>query len=95
MKQKLHRPIPYWKLCKKKGWKRGDYLRGTEYFRGERMSTTTILITAVGDTGVLARPLVDVAGTPAFLGYESMWSLAERRWRKVSPPRALAKSPTP
>ena len=95
MKQKLHRPIPYWKLCKKKGWKRGDYLRGTEYFANAPANTITILITAVGDTSVLARPLVDVAGTPAFLGYESMWSLAERRWRKVKPPRALAKSPTP
>lgn len=67
-------------LCRKNGWKVGTILSGNEKIRG-RLTTSWILITAIGEELVLAREIrrngIDRTD------YEGEWSLTCRKWREV------------
>lgn len=59
--------------CRLNGWKVGDRLVGTELGR-----TVTLLLTAIGERGILAR-VVDVDGI-ASDALERSWTLVCREW---------------
>ena len=61
-------------LCRLNGWGAGTVLEGDEGY-----GPTRILITAVGEQGVLARCLTRAHGST----YESSWTLRSRDWREV------------
>ena len=58
-------------ICRRHRWKVGTKLRGYESGR----LPATVLITAIGEQDILARELPD--------GYEGLWNLTSRNWRKV------------
>jgi len=62
--------------CRQNGWQVGDVLEGDEDY-----GPTRIRITAIGEEGILARPILQSGR--AVDGYESPWNLAYRDWRKV------------
>lgn len=67
--------------CRRNGWTAGTQLRGTE-FRGEaHQVTSVILLTAIGESLILARE-IERDGKP-IRRFESSWTLACRRWRRV------------
>ncbi len=63
-------------ICTVNGWVVGDKLIGDEGFGDE-----TIMITAIGESNVLARKIMS-NGRPVD-GCEGLWSLSHRDWRKV------------
>lgn len=63
-------------LCRANGWTVGDVLEGDEGY-----GPTRIVITAIGEAGVLARA-ISHAGKPRN-DSEGIWTLLVRDWKKV------------
>jgi hypothetical protein len=69
--------------CRANGWGVGDVLEGFEFGRGDR-----IRLTAIGEDNILARTVASkVRGGEwaAAEGYETLWTLDCREWKKVGP----------
>lgn len=64
--------------CKRNGWKAGTYLVGDQGY-----GPTVILITAVGNEGILARKISHNGKSSD--DWERCWTLMHRKWRKVKP----------
>jgi hypothetical protein len=64
-------------ICRTNGWVVGDVLEGNEGYGADR-----IVITAIGEDGVLARK-ISVKNGEAVNARESAWSLDARPWVKV------------
>ena len=63
--------------CRQNGWQVGDVLEGDEGH-----GPTRIRITAIGERGILAIPIMQ-SGYLVEDSYEGPWALAYRDWRKV------------
>lgn len=67
--------------CKRNGWTVGTRLVGDEGHGPE-----IIEITAISETMVIAKMVQSARyGTSEEIGHENVWSLDNRKWRRVKP----------
>ena len=72
-------------LCRRNGWKPGTVIEGCEMRAGGE-TWDRVVITAVGETGILGRAVAIKRGAEGWQDQvltEKGWSLAYRDWRKV------------
>lgn len=75
--------------CRKNGWNVGTWLRGKEGSKaGGWYRITTIEITAIGESHILAKTVGEVsfgcAKCRELPGDEELWTLSVRKWKKVA-----------
>ena len=72
-------------LCRRNGWKPGTVIEGCEMRAGGE-TWDRVVITAVGETGILGRAVAIKRGAEGWQDQvltEKGWTLAYRDWRKV------------